>query len=181
MAVAFHRFSVSRLASTAALDMPLDEFVRAGRSIAPPGFLHTPATSLRPLIAHRFLHPSRRLAPAGGLTPSAPYCRFRSSIPSPHIPLSNASSAASRPPSHDSGTGWFAIPFLNDSHIHYSTPVYPDAIQARRPTLPETTGSCPLPGSCRARASPFPGALPRYPRCRLQAFARAPGRQRCAP
>ncbi len=56
-------------------------------------------------------------------------CRFRSSIPSPHIPLSNASSAASRSPSHGSGPGWFAIPFLYDSHIHYSTPVYPDAIQ----------------------------------------------------
>jgi hypothetical protein len=56
-------------------------------------------------------------------------CRFRSSIPSPHMPLSNASSAASRLPSHGSGSGWFAIPFLYDSFIHYSTPVYPDAIQ----------------------------------------------------
>ena len=36
--------------------------------------------------------------------------RFRSSIPSLHIPLSNASSAASRPPSHGSGPEWFAIP-----------------------------------------------------------------------
>jgi hypothetical protein len=44
--------------------------------------------------------------------------RFRSSIPSPHIPLSNASSAASRPPSHGSGPGWFARPFLYDSFIH---------------------------------------------------------------
>ena len=56
--------------------------------------------------------------------------RFRSSIPGLHIPLSNASSAASRPPSHDSGPGWFAIPFLYDSSIHYSTSVYPDAIRA---------------------------------------------------
>src|SRR6266540_243555 len=31
--------------------------------------------------------------------------RFRSSIPSPHMPLSNASSAASRLPSHGSGSG----------------------------------------------------------------------------
>src|SRR6266487_2181610 len=120
------------------------------------------------LIAHRFLHPTRRLATAGshgasrfsrmeflcvhGVFDSAGHgtlafartallpsgmadtvgsliCRFRSSIPSPHIPLSNASSAASRSPSHGSGPGWFAIPFLYDSHIHYSTPVYPDAIQ----------------------------------------------------
>jgi hypothetical protein len=54
--------------------------------------------------------------------------RFRSSIPSPHMPLSNASSAASRPPSHGSGPGWFAIPYLYDFFHHCSTPVYPDAI-----------------------------------------------------
>jgi hypothetical protein len=35
------------------------------------------------------------------------------------------------PPSHGSGSGWFATPFLHDSFIHYSTPVYPDAIQAK--------------------------------------------------
>src|SRR5258706_16434702 len=46
------------------------------------------------------------------------------------MPLSNASSAASRPPSHGSGSGWFATPFLYDSFIHYFTPVYPDAIHA---------------------------------------------------
>ena len=51
-------------------------------------------------------------------------------IPSLHMPLSNASSAASRLPSHGSGSGWFATPFLHDSFIHYSTPVYPDANQA---------------------------------------------------
>jgi hypothetical protein len=59
-----------------------------------------------------------------GLSPDLP---FRSSIPSLHIPLSNASSAVSRPPSHDSRPGWFATPFLYDSFIHDSTPVYPDA------------------------------------------------------
>src|SRR5215475_9214694 len=48
----------------------------------------------------------------------------------PHIPLSNASSAASRPPSHGSGPGWFAIPYLYDFFHHCSTPVYPDAIPA---------------------------------------------------
>src|SRR5713101_7366793 len=34
------------------------------------------------------------------------------------------------PPSHGSGSGWFATPLLYDSFIHYFTPVYPDAIQA---------------------------------------------------
>ena len=56
--------------------------------------------------------------------------RFRSSIPSPHMPLSNASSAASRPPSHGSGPGWFAVPYPYDFCHHCSTPVYPDAIPA---------------------------------------------------
>jgi hypothetical protein len=55
--------------------------------------------------------------------------RFRSSISRLHIPLSNASSAASRPPSHGSGPGWFAIPCLYDFFHHCSMPVYPDAIQ----------------------------------------------------
>jgi hypothetical protein len=35
----------------------------------------------------------------------------------------NASMAASRLATHDSGPGWFARPFLYDSSIHYSTPV----------------------------------------------------------
>src|SRR5215831_701192 len=39
----------------------------------------------------------------------------------------NASMAASRLATHDSGPGWFATPFLYDSLIHYSTPVYPGA------------------------------------------------------
>ncbi|MEI7538792.1 MAG: hypothetical protein WCJ76_16350, partial [Comamonadaceae bacterium] len=39
----------------------------------------------------------------------------------------NASPTASRPPTHDSGSGWFAIPFLYDSFIRNSTPVYPGA------------------------------------------------------
>jgi len=56
---------------------------------------------------------------------------FRSSIPRPHIPLSNASSATSRPPSHGSGPGWFAIPYLCDFFPHCSPPVYPDAIPLR--------------------------------------------------
>ena len=46
------------------------------------------------------------------------------------MPQANASSASLPPPSHGSGSGWFATPFLYDSFIHYFTPVYPDAIQA---------------------------------------------------
>lgn len=41
----------------------------------------------------------------------------------------NASMAASRLATHDSGSGWFAKPFLHDSSIHYSTPVYPGALR----------------------------------------------------
>ena len=40
----------------------------------------------------------------------------------------NASMAALRLATHDSGSGWFAKPFLYDSFIHYSTPVYPGAL-----------------------------------------------------
>ncbi len=40
----------------------------------------------------------------------------------------NASMAALRLATHDSGSGWFATPFLCDSFIHYSTPVYPGAL-----------------------------------------------------
>ena len=64
--------------------------------------------------------PSRWRAPLCCLpycvTPSAPWIRdfgaHNFGIPSLPIPLSNASSAASRPPSHGSGPGWFATPFL---------------------------------------------------------------------
>src|SRR5260370_8039284 len=41
----------------------------------------------------------------------------------------NASMAALRPATHDSGSGWFATPFLCDSFIHDSTPVYPAALR----------------------------------------------------
>src|ERR1035441_4050525 len=54
--------------------------------------------------------------------------RFRSSIPSLQIPLSNASSAASRLPTHGSGPGRVAIPSLYDSCIRYSMPVYPGSL-----------------------------------------------------
>jgi hypothetical protein len=42
----------------------------------------------------------------------------------------NASMAALRLATHDSGSGWFATPFLYDSLIHDSTPVYPGALSS---------------------------------------------------
>jgi hypothetical protein len=39
----------------------------------------------------------------------------------------NASMVALRRTTHDSGSGWVATPFLCDSFIHNSTPVYPGA------------------------------------------------------
>ncbi len=41
----------------------------------------------------------------------------------------NASPAALQLPTHDSGSGWLATPFLCDSFIHNSTPVYPGALR----------------------------------------------------
>jgi hypothetical protein len=40
----------------------------------------------------------------------------------------NASMVALRLAMHDSGSGWIATPFLYDSFIHNSTPVYPGAL-----------------------------------------------------
>lgn len=42
----------------------------------------------------------------------------------------NASMAALRLATHDSGSGRFATPFLYDSFIHNSTPVYPGALRS---------------------------------------------------
>src|SRR5450755_3247956 len=42
----------------------------------------------------------------------------------------NASMAALRLATHDSRPGWIAIPFLYDSFIHNSTPVYPGALSS---------------------------------------------------
>ena len=42
----------------------------------------------------------------------------------------NASMAALRLATHDSGSGWIATPFLCDSFIHNSTPVYPGALSS---------------------------------------------------
>jgi hypothetical protein len=42
----------------------------------------------------------------------------------------NASMAAFQRFMHDSGSGWLAMPFLCDSFIHDSTPVYPGALSS---------------------------------------------------
>ena len=47
----------------------------------------------------------------------------------------NASMAALRLATHDSGSGRFATPFLYDSFIHYSTPVYPGALVTQLPVF----------------------------------------------
>jgi hypothetical protein len=52
----------------------------------------------------------------------------------------NASMAASRLATHDSRSGRFAKPFLYDSSIHHSTPVYPGALRNRL-TQPPDAGS----------------------------------------
>ena len=46
----------------------------------------------------------------------------------PALPPVNASIEALRLAMHDSGPGWLATPFLYDSFIHNSTPVYPGAL-----------------------------------------------------
>jgi len=48
----------------------------------------------------------------------------------PALPPVNASMAASRLATHDSGPGRLAKPFLYDSFIHNSTPVYPGALRS---------------------------------------------------
>src|ERR1700722_9705239 len=66
----------------------------------------------------------------------------------------NASMAALRLATHDSGSGWFASPFLYDSSIHYSTPVYPGAL---RSLLDLGMVSLPLPRRAEYRAfQPWP-------------------------
>jgi hypothetical protein len=57
----------------------------------------------------------------------APHDLRRTSL---HVPLPDASSAPLPSPSHGSRSGWFAIPFLYGSFIHYFPPVYPDANQS---------------------------------------------------
>lgn len=53
----------------------------------------------------------------------------------PALPPVNASMAASRLTTHDSGPGWLATPFLYDSFIHNSTPVLSRRTQPVRRTF----------------------------------------------
>ena len=76
-------------------------------------------------IAHSSVLPSAMLNDVG--TPVAIISQLNTR---PACAPVNASMAASRLAMHDSGSGWFAKPFLCDSSIHYSTPVYPGALSS---------------------------------------------------
>ena len=75
------------------------------------------------------------------MTPSAPglddFGARKFGIPSLHMPLANASSASLR-----AALAWFGVrvvatPFLYDSFIRYSVPVYPGVIHdSRSPDIP---------------------------------------------
>ena len=74
-------------------------------------------------IAHLSVLPSAMLNDVG--TPVAIISQLNTL---PACTPVNASMAASRPTTHDSGPGWIATPFPYDSLIHNSTPVYPGAL-----------------------------------------------------
>jgi hypothetical protein len=74
-------------------------------------------------IAHSSILPSALLNGVG--TPLAIISQLNTQ---PAFAPANASMAALRLATHDSGPGWFARPFLSDSFIHQSTPVYPGAL-----------------------------------------------------
>ena len=57
----------------------------------------------------------------------------------------NASMAALRLATHDSGSGWLATPFLCDSFIHNSTPVLSRRTQHPANTPPQFETSCDRP------------------------------------
>src|ERR1035441_6441685 len=73
------------------------------------------AGHIAPALSRSALLPSVQVDAVGSLD-----YRFRSSIPSPHMPLSNASSAASRLPSHGSGSGWSLL--LSCVTLAFTTP-----------------------------------------------------------
>src|SRR5665213_610176 len=74
-------------------------------------------------LAHPLVLPSAMLNDVG--TPVAIISQLHTL---PALPPVNASMAASRLATHDSGPGRLATPFLYDSFIHNSTPVYPGAL-----------------------------------------------------
>jgi hypothetical protein len=79
-------------------------------------------------MAHPLIWPSAMLNGVG--TPVAIISQLNTL---PACAPVNALMAALRLATHDSGPGWFATPFLYDSVIHNSTPVYPGALSS----LPE--------------------------------------------
>jgi hypothetical protein len=74
-------------------------------------------------IAHPTVLPSAMLNSVG--TPVSIISQLNTL---PALPPVNASMTASRLTTHDSGPGWLATPFLYDSFIHNSTPVFTDAL-----------------------------------------------------
>jgi len=76
-------------------------------------------------MAHPWVWPSALLNSVG--TPVAIISQLNTR---PACTPVNASMAASRLATHDSGPGWIAIPFLYDSFIHNSTPVHPGALRS---------------------------------------------------
>src|SRR5271157_3684876 len=71
----------------------------------------------------------------------------------------NASPAALRLHSHDSGSGWFAIPFLWDSFLPCSMPVYPGALGVvpKNHVCPSKGGGPQKPRDIQSRGRPVPG------------------------
>jgi hypothetical protein len=70
----------------------------------------------------------------------------------PALPPVNASMAALRLATHDSGPGRLATPFLYDSFIHNSTPVYPGALSSLLERLEtEETREIKAPKLCKRR------------------------------
>ena len=76
-------------------------------------------------LAHPLVLPSAMLNDVG--TPVAIISQLHTL---PALPPVNASMAALRPATHVSGPGRLATPFLYDSFIHNSTPVYPGALSS---------------------------------------------------
>ena len=75
-------------------------------------------------IAHPWVWPSALMNSVG-----APVAIISQLNTRPACTPVNASMAASRLATHDSRPEWITIPFLYDSFIHNSTPVYPGVLR----------------------------------------------------